>query len=57
MQTRDGRPVEIVTRQKPGMSIFTIFGMLDGSPCHWIADGRYRMDGVEDPRDIMEPKE
>lgn len=53
MNTRDGRPVTIETRSKPGMSIFVLFGYLDGDPCHWTAEGRYRMDGKDDPRDIV----
>ena len=52
-QTRDGRPVTILTRDKPGMSIFKAFGALDGKPCHWTAEGRYRMDGKEDARDLL----
>lgn len=54
MKTRDGRPVTIETRNKPGMSVFVVFGLLDGKPCHWTVEGRYRMDGVEDPRDLTE---
>lgn len=53
-QTRDGRSVVIETRDKPGMSIFTTFGTLDEKPCHWTVEGRYRMDGADDPRDIKE---
>lgn len=53
MTTRDGRPVEILTEKKPGMSIFVMFGMLDGKPCHWTAEGKYRCDGQDDPRDIV----
>lgn len=54
-KTRDGRPVTILTRDKPGMSIFKVFGELDGKPCHWTAEGRYRMDGKEDARDLLSP--
>ena len=53
MHTRDGRPVEIVTRNKLGMAIFTVFGMMDGKPCHWTASGRYRMDDNDDPADVI----
>lgn len=54
MQTPDGRTAEILTRNKPGMSIFTTFGLLDGKQCHWTAEGRYRMDEQDDPRDLVE---
>jgi hypothetical protein len=54
MFTRDGRKVEIVTKDKPGMSIFKVFGYMDGELCHWTAEGRFRMDNLEDPRDITE---
>lgn len=53
MQTRNGLPVVIDTFNKPGMSIFVVFGSLDGKPCHWTQTGRYRMDGIEDYRDII----
>ena len=56
MLTRDGRTVTIETRDKPGMSIFKMFGTLDGAPCYWTSEGRYRMDGVDDARDVVEPK-
>ena len=52
-ETRDGRAVQIQTRAKPGMSIFIVFGTVDGAPCHWTATGGYRMDGAPDPRDIV----
>lgn len=53
MQTHDGRQVIILQPRKHGMSIFAMFGLLAGSPCHWTADGRYRMDGKDDPRDLV----
>lgn len=52
MQTVDGRPVKIVTRNKSGMSIFVVYGTLVGRPCHWTVDGKYRMDDRSDPRDL-----
>ena len=51
--TVDGRPVTIETENKSGMSIFCVFGTLDGFPCHWTKDGKYRMNGKDDPRDIV----
>lgn len=54
MQTLDGRVVDIETRDKSGMSIFKVFGFLSGKPCHWTADGKFRMDGKSDPRDIAQ---
>lgn len=53
MQTRDGRNVEVVTRKYSGTAIFKTFGTLDGKPCFWTAEGKYRMDDKEDPRDIV----
>lgn len=53
---RDGRSVVITNSPKRGMSVFTIFGYVEGDlrqPCHWLADGRYRMDGQPDPRDLV----
>ena len=55
--TQDGRPATIIDRAKTGMSVFTMFGLLDGRPCHWTAEGRYRMDDADDPRDLAEAKE
>ncbi len=54
MKTRDGKPVTIETRNKPGMSIFLVFGTCDGKPCHWTAKGRYRADDKDDDLDIMD---
>jgi hypothetical protein len=51
--TQDGQPVTIHTRNKPGMSVFVVFGDLAGKPCHWTAEGRYRMDGQADHRDLV----
>jgi hypothetical protein len=52
MHTVDGRRVEIETRKKERMSVFVVYGTIDGKPCHWTASGRFRMDGKDDPRDI-----
>lgn len=50
----DGRPVEIISEDVQGVSIFKIFGLLDGVPRHWTKDGHFRGDGKEDPLDIVE---
>lgn len=52
--TRDGREVIILEGNKRGMSIFTIYGLLEGKPCHWTAEGMYRMDGVPDGKDLVD---
>lgn len=54
LKTCDGRAVEIVNEHKSGLSVFVVFGYIDDEPCHWTRDGRYRMDGKADPRDIKD---
>lgn len=53
-RTRDGREVVVTDTNVPGMSVFCVAGEMNGVPCHWTKDGHYRMDGIEDPRDIMD---
>lgn len=53
-KTTDGKTASIATRKKPGMSVFVVFGSLDGKPCHWTADGKYRADGKRHPLDLVE---
>lgn len=55
MHTVSGEPVEIIDANKSGMSIFKVFGLLSGKPCHWTTEGKFRMDGVDDPRDLAGP--
>lgn len=53
---RNGTSVLIIDSPKAGMSIFTVFGWVNGDPdrpCHWTAQGSYRMDGQPDPRDLV----
>lgn len=52
---RDGQHIVIETLRKPGMSIFTVFGSLNGRPCHWTSEGKYRMDDKPDSRDVPSP--
>lgn len=53
MKTRDGQNVVILDPQKSGMSVYKVFGTLNGNLCHWTAGGKYRMDDKDDPRDIV----
>jgi hypothetical protein len=53
---RDGRSVVITDNPKPGMSIFTMFGYIDGDfaqPLHFTGQGAFRADGKPDHRDIV----
>lgn len=52
MKTDGGQRVEIESADKSGMSIFVISGTIDGKPCHWTKDGKFRMDGKDDKRDL-----
>jgi len=51
LKTIDNQIVIIETKNKYN-GAFPVFGTLDDKPCHWTKDGKYRMDGKEDPRDI-----
>ena len=53
MKTKNNEQVEIITKSKPGMSIFMVFGLKDGLPCHWTKEGKYRMDDKDSIHDIM----
>ena len=53
-RTRDGRSAEVTMLRKPGMHFFKVFGALEGHPCHWTEAGRFRMDGIDDDRDLVE---
>lgn len=53
MKTRDKKTAMIQTREKPGMSVFVVFGEVDGKPCHWTAGGNYRMDGKSHDLDLV----
>lgn len=52
MKTVGGSTVSIQTCRKPGMSSFIVFGFLDGKPCHWTIEERFRLDGRDHPNDI-----
>ncbi len=54
MKTRNGKEVEIVNYHKQGLSVFFVFGYVDGKPCHWTRDGKYRMDDKEHELDIID---
>lgn len=45
-ETSDGRPVYVLQDDN------LIIGILDGYPCCWFKDGRYRMDDKFDERDL-----
>lgn len=49
-----GWSTQIGTRNKPGLTVFRVFGTLDGRPGHWTADGRFRMDSAPDPGDLRD---
>lgn len=58
-KTRDGRDVVITKRDHaaPGTlgysTTFTVIGTMDGVKSCWTAEGKYRIDGRVDDRDIM----
>ena len=49
----DGRLAEIEVQIKAGMSIFVSYGNIEGIPCHWTKEGKYRMDSIPSELDIV----
>ena len=55
MKTRNGLDVVIETHKKY-KGLFPVYGTMDGKPCHWTIDGKYRVDDKDDDRDIVDFK-
>ena len=53
METRDGRAVEIETLSGTNIAGRPVRGTINGQSHSWTAQGRYRRDGISDPRDLI----